>query len=70
MKILKEMSIRLEKAENQIQALTVQDVEHRLANALLKMADDKNFINLLISKKDLAHTLEQVGNLEQKAYKL
>ena len=41
-------------AENQIQALTVQDVEHRLANALLKMADDKNFINLLISKKDLA----------------
>lgn len=54
LKILKEMSIRLEKAENQIQALTVQDVEHRLANALLKMADDKNFINLLISKKDLA----------------
>lgn len=54
LKILKEMSIRLERAENQIQALTGQDVEHRLANALLSMADDKNFINLAISKKDLA----------------
>lgn len=54
LKILKEMSIRLEKAENQIQALSIQDVEHRLANALLRMADDNNIINLAISKKDLA----------------
>ncbi|NLZ49017.1 MAG: Crp/Fnr family transcriptional regulator [Clostridiales bacterium] len=54
LKILKEISIRLEKAENQIQALTIQDVEHRLANALLTMANDENLVNLAISKKDLA----------------
>lgn len=54
LKILKEMSIRLEKAENQIQALTVQDVEQRLAKALLTMADENNLVNLAISKKDLA----------------
>lgn len=57
LKLLKEMSIRLEKAENQIQALAVQDVEQRLANTLISMADDNNFINLTISKKDLASHL-------------
>lgn len=54
MKILKEISIRLEKAENQIKALAVQGVEQRLADVLIKMADDNDFINLNISKKDLA----------------
>lgn len=54
LKILKEMSIRLEKAENQIQALAVQDVEKRLADTLIRMADSDNFIDLNISKKDLA----------------
>jgi CRP/FNR family transcriptional regulator, anaerobic regulatory protein len=54
LKILKEMSIRLEKAENQIQALTIRDVEQRLADTLVRMVDDNNFVNLTISKKDLA----------------
>jgi CRP/FNR family transcriptional regulator, anaerobic regulatory protein len=54
LKLLKEMSIRLEKAENQIQALTIQGVEQRLADTLIGLADDNNFINLTISKKDLA----------------
>lgn len=54
LKLLREMSIRLEKAENQIQALAIQDVEQRLADTLIRMADDNNFINLTISKKDLA----------------
>lgn len=54
LKIIKEMSVRLEKAENQIQSFVIQDVEQRLADTLIKMADDNNFINLTISKKDLA----------------
>jgi CRP/FNR family transcriptional regulator, anaerobic regulatory protein len=54
LKLLKEMSIRLEKAENQIQALAIQDVEQRLADTLIRMADDNKFINLNISKRDLA----------------
>jgi CRP/FNR family transcriptional regulator, anaerobic regulatory protein len=54
MKILREISLRLENAENQIQALAVQGVEQRLADVLIKMADEDNFINLNISKKDLS----------------
>jgi CRP/FNR family transcriptional regulator len=54
LKIIKEISMRLEKAENQIRSLAIQDVEQRLADTLLNMADENNFINLNISKKDLA----------------
>jgi CRP/FNR family transcriptional regulator, anaerobic regulatory protein len=54
LKIIKEMSTRLEKAEELIESLGIQDVEQRVADTLLKMADDNNFLNLSISKKDLA----------------
>lgn len=58
LKIIKEISIRLEEAENQIRSLATMDVEQRLADNLLKMTDDNNFIYLTISKKDLA---SQIG---------
>ncbi|GFP76422.1 Crp/Fnr family transcriptional regulator [Clostridium fungisolvens] len=54
LKIIKEMSSRLEEAEDQIQSLAINDVEQRLADTLLEMAESSDLINLTISKKDLA----------------
>ena len=54
LKIIKELSIRLEKTESLIESLGLRDVEQRVADILLKMADDNNIIQLSISKKNLA----------------
>ena len=54
LKIMKELSLRLEKTESLIQSLGIYDVEHRVADTLLKMADSNKLIDLDISKKDLA----------------
>lgn len=54
LKILKELSIRLENTEGLIESIMLQDVEQRVADILLKMADDNSLIDLSISKKDLA----------------
>jgi CRP/FNR family transcriptional regulator, anaerobic regulatory protein len=54
LKIIKELSIRLETTENLIESLGLRDVEQRVAETLLNIADDNNIINLSISKKDLS----------------
>jgi len=54
LKIMKELSMRLEKTENLIESLGLRDVEQRVADILLEMADDNNIAELSISKKDLA----------------
>lgn len=54
LKIMKELSTRLEKTENLIESLGLKDVEQRVAHALLNMAGDDNIAKLSISKKDLA----------------
>lgn len=53
-KIIEELSKRLQSAENLIESLGLQDVEQRVADALLRFSEGKNEILLSISKKDLA----------------
>lgn len=53
-KILKELSMRLEKTESLIESLGLRDVEQRVADILLKLMDEDNVVDLSISKKDLA----------------
>lgn len=54
LKILEELSLRLEKAETLIEFLGVYDVENRIAQTLINLADDNGVINLDISRRDLA----------------
>jgi CRP/FNR family transcriptional regulator, anaerobic regulatory protein len=53
-KIIEELSKRLQNAENLIESLGLQDVEQRVSKTLLRMANDKGEIILSISKKDLS----------------
>lgn len=53
-KILKELSMRLEKTESLIESLGLRDVEQRVADILIKLMDEDNVVDLSISKKDLA----------------
>lgn len=53
-KVLEELSTRLKKAENLIEKLGASDVETRIVQTLLDLADEKGEINLDISKRDLA----------------
>ncbi|NBI08202.1 Crp/Fnr family transcriptional regulator [Senegalia massiliensis] len=53
-KILEEISTRLNDAENLIESLGLQDVEQRVANILLELSEGNNKINLKITKRDLA----------------
>jgi len=53
-KVLEELSRRLKRAENLIENLGVNDVETRIVQTLLDLADENGVINLDISKKDLA----------------
>lgn len=54
LKIIKDLSVRLENTESLIESLRLRDVEQRLADILLKLADESNVVSLSISKKDLA----------------
>lgn len=54
LKIMKELSTRLEKTESLIESLGLKDVEQRVAHILLNMAGDDGIVKLSISKKDLA----------------
>lgn len=54
LKIIRELSVRLEKTESLIQSMGIQDVEQRVADTLLNIAGSSSFIELDISKKDLA----------------
>lgn len=53
-KIIEELSKRLQSAENMIESLGLHDVEQRIADTLLRMSGEKNEVTLAITKKDLA----------------
>ena len=54
LKVLEELSARLEKAENLIEHLGIHNVESRIIDILLDLANDKGEITLKMSKGDLA----------------
>lgn len=54
LKVLEELSHRLEKAETLIEYLGAYDVEKRIGQTLINLADDRGIVELDISKKDLA----------------
>lgn len=54
MKILKELSRRLEKTETLVETLGLMDVDEKVAKILLAMADDQDVVDLGVTKKDLA----------------
>jgi len=56
-KILEELSQRLEKAENLIEAINLNTVEQRLAQALIDMSANKNEVHLNMTKGDFASQL-------------
>ena len=57
LKVMEELSKRLEKAETLIENINHYSVEKRLSNALLELSDGKGVINLDMSKKDLASNI-------------
>lgn len=54
LKVLEELSKRLGKAENLIEHLGIHDVETRIIETLLDIANDKGEVHLKMSKGDLA----------------
>lgn len=54
LKVLEELSTRLGKAENLIEHLGIHDVETRIIETLLSLADEKGEVILKMSKGDLA----------------
>jgi len=56
-KVMEELGKRLEKAENLIEAISLNSVEQRLAQALLALSDGGNEIVLNMTKGDLASQL-------------
>lgn len=57
LKVIEELSQRLEKSESQIENISLHGVEKRIAQALINMAEGKNEIVLKMSKRDLASYL-------------
>ncbi|TCU77408.1 CRP/FNR family transcriptional regulator [Tissierella praeacuta] len=57
LKIMEELSQRLEKAENLIENISLYGVERRLALTLINMANEKREVNLRMSKKDFSSHL-------------
>lgn len=56
--IMEEISNRLDKAETLIENINLHSVEHRLAEALVEMADEKNVVSLKTTKAVFA---SQIG---------
>lgn len=54
LKVMEELSKRLEKAENLIENISLNTVEKRLANTLIHMANGSEEVILKMSKRDLA----------------
>ncbi len=54
LKVLEEVSERLDRAENLIEHLGIHDVETRIARTLLDLANDRGEVVLKMSKGDLA----------------
>jgi CRP/FNR family transcriptional regulator len=57
LKVIEELSKRLEKSESLIENISLYGVEKRIAQALINMAEGKNEIVLKMSKRDLASYL-------------
>jgi CRP/FNR family transcriptional regulator len=57
-KVMEELSSRLEKAENLIEDINLNSVETRLAQMLIKMANERNEVILNMKKGDFA---SQIG---------
>lgn len=55
--IMEELSSRLEKAENLIENIILHSIEHRLAQALVEMANERNIVLLKTTKAVLASQL-------------
>ena len=53
-KVMDELSRRLDKVETQLEAISQNSVEQRLAQALLTLSDDKNDVVLRMTKGDFA----------------
>ncbi|MCR6546002.1 Crp/Fnr family transcriptional regulator [Dehalobacterium formicoaceticum] len=53
-KVMEELSVRLEKAENLIENINLNTVEQRLAQALTNLSDEKNEVLLSMTKGDFA----------------
>lgn len=56
-KIMKELSSRLEKAENLIEDINLHSAEHRVAQALLELSVDSTVFELAMNKGDWASQL-------------
>ncbi len=56
-KVMDELSRRLEKAENLIESINHSTVEHRIAHAILTMAENKAEVNIGMAKGDFASQL-------------
>lgn len=54
LKIIQELGKRLEKTEGLMESIGLYSVEQRVVQMLLEMANEKNIVDLSISKKDLA----------------
>ena len=57
LKVIEELSKRLEKSESLIENISLHGVEKRIAQALINMAEGSNEIVLKMSKRDLASHL-------------
>lgn len=60
-KVMEELSKRLERAESLIEDINLHSVEHRLAEALLKMSEDRDEVILKMTKGDLASQIGMSG---------
>lgn len=57
LKVMEELSLRLEKAENLIEDINLHSADRRLAQGLLRLADSQGNINLPMTKGDFASQL-------------
>src|SRR5690606_31091014 len=57
LKVIEELSQRLEKSESLIENISLHGVERRIAQALIDMSNEKNEVILKMSKRDLASHL-------------
>lgn len=56
-KVMEELSSRLERVENLVEDISLNTVEKRIANILIRLANNKDEVILKMSKKDLASHL-------------
>ncbi len=61
LKILQELSQRLERTEQLLEDISLHSVERRLATALLALSDGQENIELEMSKRDLASQIGMTG---------